>query len=171
MEASKPRSVAVFLQASSVPLTALGIATNWTSSNPSVLTVNSSGVITAVGVGTATISATVNGVTSAPSASITVSTAPVLDSAVTLENEWSFNETGGTNAYDSISSSNITLDGGTSLDNGVLTLPGGGGNWAQFPNGILSTYNSITIETWLTDNAGTTWARAWSIGGQHHRAE
>jgi hypothetical protein len=47
-----------------------------------------------------------------------------------------------------------------------LTLPGGAGNYAQFPNGILSTYsNSITIETWLTDNAGLTWARPWSFGG------
>ena len=48
-----------------------GFATNWTSSNPGVLTVNSSGVITAVNTGSATVSATVNGVTGT-SASITV---------------------------------------------------------------------------------------------------
>ncbi len=51
-------------------------ATNWVSSNPSILTVNSSGLITAVSGGTATVSATVNGVT-ATSPTITVaSTAP-----------------------------------------------------------------------------------------------
>ena len=44
-------------------LLATGDATNWTSSNPSVLTVNSSGLITGVGAGTATVSATVGGVT------------------------------------------------------------------------------------------------------------
>jgi len=90
---------------------------------------------------------------------------PCLLSAQTLQHRWSFNESGGTTAFDSIEGSNITLFGSTSLGGGVLTLPGGGGNWAQFPNGILSSNNSITIETWLTDNGGLTWARAWSFGG------
>src|ERR1700722_12345978 len=92
---------------------------------------------------------------------------PCLLSAQTLQHEWSFNEpSGSTTATDSIAGANITLLGSTSLGSGVLALPGGGGNYAQFPNGILSTYsNSITIETWLTDNAGQTWSRAWSFGG------
>jgi uncharacterized protein YjdB len=229
-----------FIQASGVKLTS--VATNWTSSNLSVLTVSSSGLITGVSGGSATVSATVNGVT-ATSALITVSstqptptqvfgnvTAVVGDKVVLnaqafggslvyqwsfnsvpisgetsstltltniqltqtgtyalsitnsagatnisavltvvspiLQHEWSFNESGGTTAVDSISSSNITLLGGTSLGGGALTLPGGAGNYAQFPNGILSTYsNSITIETWFTDNGGLTWARPWSFGG------
>jgi len=229
-----------FLQVANVVLTS--VATNWTSSNPTVLTVSSSGLITAQSGGSATVSATVNGVT-ATSVSITVSdTAPTITqgpvsqtnvvgdnlsfsvqalggnlsyqwslnatpltgatastlvlinvqlgqagtysvlvsnnistvstSAVLtvvspiLQHEWSFNESGGTTAVDLISSSNITLLGGTSLGGGVLTLPGGAGNYAQFPNGILSTYsNSITIETWFTDNGGLTWARPWSFGG------
>lgn len=229
-----------FIQVSGVVLTS--VATNWTSSNPGVFSVSSSGLITAQSGGSATVSATVNGVT-ATSVSITVSsTAPTITqgpvsqtnvvgdnlsfsvqalggnlsyqwslnatplmgatastlalknvqlgqagtysvlvsnnistisaSAVLtvvspiLQHEWSFNESGGATAVDSISSSNITLLGGTSLGGGVLTLPGGAGNYAQFPNGILSTYsNSITIETWFTDNAGLTWARPWSFGG------
>ena len=65
-----------FVNASGIPVTA--VATNWISSNPSALTVNSSGLITAVGTGSATISATVNGVTGT-SASITVpNSAPVI---------------------------------------------------------------------------------------------
>ena len=229
-----------FVQVANVTLTSA--ATNWTSSNASVLTVSSSGLITAQSGGSATVSATVNGVT-ATSVSITVSsTAPAISqgpvsqtnvlgdslsfsvqalggslsyqwslnstpiagatnnsliitnvaltqagtygvlvsnsistanaSAVLtvlppiLQHQWSFNESGGTTAVDSISSSNITLLGGTSLGGGVLTLPGGAGNYAQFPNGILSSYsNSITIETWFTDNGGLTWARPWSFGG------
>ena len=230
-----------FLQVSGVPLTA--VVTNWISSNPAVLTVNGSGLITAQSGGSATVSATVGGVTQA-SALISVSdTAPVIlqkpvnqtviahdaadfsvlalggnlsyqwsfdgtpisgatnatlalpyvayteagtysvlvsnDISTTnvsatltviapvLQHEWSFNEpSGSTTATDSIAGANITLLGSTSLGGGVLTLPGGGGNYAQFPNGILSTYsNSITIETWLTDNAGQTWSRAWSFGG------
>jgi uncharacterized protein YjdB len=230
-----------FLQVSDVPLTA--DVTNWSSSNPGVLTVNGSGLITAQSGGSATVSATVGGFKQA-SALITVSdTAPVLlqkpvnqtviahdaadfnvqalggnlsyqwsfdgtpipgatnatlalpyvayteagtygvlvsnDISTTnvsatltviapiLQHEWSFNEpVGSTTATDSIAGANITLLGSTSLGGGVLMLPGGGGNYAQFPNGILSTYsNSITIETWLTDNAGQTWSRAWSFGG------
>ncbi len=61
--------VGSFLQVAGVPVTA--DATNWISSNPGVLTVNGNGVITAIGPGSATISATVAGVT-ATSATITV---------------------------------------------------------------------------------------------------
>ena len=50
-------------QVSNVSLTAA--VTNWTSSNPSTLSVSSSGLITANSGGTATVSATVNGVTAA----------------------------------------------------------------------------------------------------------
>ena len=90
---------------------------------------------------------------------------PFTLSAQTLQHDWSFNENGGSTATDSVAGANITLLGGTSLGGGVLTLPGGSGNYAQLPNGILSTNNSVTIETWLTDNGGETWARAWSFGG------
>jgi hypothetical protein len=62
-----------FVQASGVNLT--GAATNWTSSNPNVLTVSGSGLITAVNGGTAAVSATVDGV-SATSATITVASTP-----------------------------------------------------------------------------------------------
>ncbi|HEX4342852.1 MAG TPA: LamG domain-containing protein, partial [Verrucomicrobiae bacterium] len=91
---------------------------------------------------------------------------PVLLQAQTLKNEWSFNESGGTTAFDSISSSNITLVGGASLGGGALTLPGGTGNYASLPDGILSTLtNSMTIETWFTDTGGQMWSRIWSFGG------
>ena len=62
-----------FAGASGVPVT--GFVTNWSSSNPSVLTVNGSGLITAVNTGSATISAILNGVTGT-SASITVTSSP-----------------------------------------------------------------------------------------------
>ena len=58
-----------FQNAAGVAVT--GYATNWTSSNPNILTVNSSGLITAGNTGSATVSATVNGVTGT-SSSITV---------------------------------------------------------------------------------------------------
>src|ERR1039457_618675 len=91
---------------------------------------------------------------------------PIALRAQTLKNEWSFNEGGGSTAVDSISSSNITLVGGTSLGGGALTLPGGAGDYAQLPDGILSTFTgSMTIETWFTENNAHTWARVFTIGG------
>ncbi len=138
-------------------LLATADATNWVSGNTSILTVNSNGVISAVGLGTTTVSATIAGI-NVTSGNITVT-------SQTLQHEWSFNESGGTTAFDSIGGANVTLQGTTSLGGGVLTLPGGAGNYATFPNGILSSNNSVTIETWLTDNAGQTWSRAWSFGG------
>lgn len=59
-----------FIQVSSAPITAL--ATNWVSSNPSAVIVSSNGVVTAIAHGTATISATFNGITGT-SSTITVS--------------------------------------------------------------------------------------------------
>src|SRR5882762_7429359 len=107
------------------------------------------------------------GVTSyAIAATLLILSLPAGLQAQTLVNEWSFNESNGSTAFDSISSSNITLVGGASLGGGALTLPGGSGNYAKFPDGILSTYtNSMTIETWFTDVGGLTWARVFSIGG------
>jgi uncharacterized protein YjdB len=144
-------------QTGSTDLLATADATNWVSGNTSVLTVNSNGVISAVGLGITTVSATIAG-THVTSGNITVT-------PQTLQHEWSFNESGGTTAADSVGGANITLLGATSLGGGVLTLPGGSGNYASLPAGILSSNNSITIETWLTDNGGQTWARAWSFGG------
>jgi uncharacterized protein YjdB len=67
---------ASFLQATNVPVTSAAI--DWTSSDTNILTVSSSGLITALSGGNATVSATVGGVT-ATSASITVAlTAPII---------------------------------------------------------------------------------------------
>ena len=65
------RQLEILRTASGVTVT--GGATNWTSSDTNVLSVNSSGLITALSGGTATVSATVDGVT-ATSATITVAT-------------------------------------------------------------------------------------------------
>ncbi len=156
--ATQPANFAVTLPQTGVTsLVATADATNWISSNPGVLTVSSNGLITGVGLGTATVTATVGGV-AATSAVITVV-------SQMLQHEWSFNESSGTTAYDSVGNANITLQGGAALGGGVLALPGGSGNYAQFPDGIVASNYSITIETWLTDNGGITWARAWSFGG------
>jgi hypothetical protein len=62
-----------FADASAVPVTSF--VSNWSSSNPSVLSVNGSGLITAVSTGSAAVSATLNGVTGT-SISITITSSP-----------------------------------------------------------------------------------------------
>ena len=148
---------------------ATGLATNWVSSNPNVVQVRSSGVITGVGFGSATVQATVNGVT-ATSPTIFV-TAPQ-----TLLHRYSFVS----DASDSVGGAawNGTIvapNGGTNatISNG-LTLPGGGGGgysgYVAFPSGILTNTTSLTIECWVTQNTANQWATIWDFannGGQN----
>ncbi|MGP8021819.1 MAG: Ig-like domain-containing protein, partial [Limisphaerales bacterium] len=69
----------------------------YTSSNPNVATVDTNGMVTAVGAGSATLTATVGALTSTNSVTITV--VPV---NATLIHRYSFNETSGTTASDSV---------------------------------------------------------------------
>jgi hypothetical protein len=218
----------------------------WTSSNPGVLTVGASGLITAVSGGSAIINATVGG-TIGTSASITVplaypaitqqplplneyvggtavftvaaiggdlsyqwldGTTPISGatnssltltplaltnagtytvvvanalgvadsvpatltvSAPALVHRWSFN----TDDNDSVGGANGTNMNGAYLDGkGNVVIPGSGflstdddAPYVAFPPGIMTNLNSITVETWVTDNAGSIWAEVWCFGG------
>jgi uncharacterized protein YjdB len=138
-------------------------ATNWTSSRPSVLTVDSSGLITGVGVGTATVSAMVAGVPTGSSGPITVM-------PVTLEHRYSFVS----DATDSVGGDDGTLvapNGGASatISNGLI-LPGnrnggfGFSGYVALPGGILTNTTSLTVECWVTQNQGNGWAEIWDFG-------
>lgn len=143
---------------------AASIATNWVSSNPSVLQVNaSSGVIVGVGLGNATVRATVNGVTA-------TSPAIFVTSPQTLVHRYSFVA----DASDSVGGANGTIvaPGNTNglpatISNG-LTLPGGGGpgysGYLTLPGGILTNTTSMTIECWVSQSNGNTWAQIFNFG-------
>jgi uncharacterized protein YjdB len=149
-------------QTGTADLPATSDATNWTSSNPSVLAVNSNGLITGVGVGTATVSAKVGGV-SATSGTITV-TGPQ-----TLLHRYSFVS----DASDSVGGADGTIVppgnvNGTNvvISNGLFLSGGGGGGYSGYvtlPSGILTNTTSLTIECWLTQNAANTWATPWDF--------
>jgi len=137
-------------------------ATNWVSSNPNVLAVETNGVIAAVGYGSATISATVSGVTGT-SPTIFV-TAPQ-----TLLHRYSFVS----DASDSVGGSawngtvvNPTGGSDATIANG-LTLPGGGSGgysgYVSFPSGILTNTTSLTVECWVTQNTANGWATIWDF--------
>lgn len=83
-------------------------------------------------------------------------------SAQTLQHRYSF----ATDASDSIGAANGTLVGNASITNNSLKLPGGGTSanpqgYVSLPSGIVSSDTSITVECWMTDTAGSTWAEVW----------
>lgn len=147
----------------SANLPATGDATNWVSSNPSVLAVNANGVITGVGVGSATVSATVGGVTGT-SGTITV-TGPQ-----TLLHRYSFvsdaSDSVGGPTWNGTAVAPTGAGSAVTFNNGLI-LPGGGGpgfsGYVALPPGILTNTTSITVETWVSQNTANTWAEVWDF--------
>jgi uncharacterized protein YjdB len=146
-------------------LLATSDATNWSSSNPAVLTVNSGGVITGVGPGSATISATVDGFIGT-SGEITVS-------PLSLEHRYSFvsdaSDSVGGPAWDGTVVAPAGGGGAATISNG-LVLPGntvggfGYSGYVSLPGGILTNTTSLTVECWMTQNQRNEWAEVWDFG-------
>ena len=134
-----------FASVSNVNVTTLG--STFASSDPTVLTVSSNGVIKAVGVGTATITGTYSG--KSDTKSITV-TAP----QTTLAHRWSFNEASGTTVADSIGNATGTLGGTALLGSGAVALDGVGG-YVQLPGHLIDGDSAVTVEAWATIDSAT----------------
>lgn len=124
----------------------------YTSSNTNVVSINSLGQLVAVGPGSATITATVGGVTDTKVINVSASNPE-------LKHRWSFNESpGATTVADSVGGANGTVVPGT---NGTITLGGGeaafpttgvynGAPFINLPAGIISSRTNVTIEMWAT---------------------
>jgi len=98
-------------------------------------------------------------------AALTLFALPIMLEAQTLQHRYSFTS----DVSDSIGGANGTLLGNAQISNGALDLPGGGNSdnpqgYVTLPNGIASSDTSITVDCWLTDNAGGVWAEAWCFG-------
>ncbi len=113
----------------------------YVSSNPNVATVDTNGVVTAVGIGSATISATVGSFASATNVTLTV--VPVV---ATPAHRYRF----ASEARDSVGSANGTLNGDATISGGQLVLSGNLGSSVSLPAGILTGVNKVTIEAWAT---------------------
>jgi hypothetical protein len=118
----------------------------YTSSNPSVVAVDSNGVATAIAPGTATLSAVVGVFTSTNTVAITV-----VNNSARLIHRYSFTNSSGTSTADSIGGTNYTaqLLGGATLGGGTVSLDGATGR-VQLPPGILAGLDEVTIETWAS---------------------
>ena len=120
------------------------------SDDPNVFNVNSSGVLSATGIGTAHLTGIydyISGNSSTfytNSAVITVSPGP----PPVLVHRYSFTSA----ASDSVGGPawNGTLPNGGTFAGGQLTLSSNSQQYVQLPAGILSNYTALTIETWAT---------------------
>jgi hypothetical protein len=113
----------------------------YSSSNPSVATIDVNGLLTAVGPGTSTLTATVGAFSSTNSVTITVT-----PSGGTLIHRYSFT----TDASDSVGGADGVLNGDATVEGGQLILDGTQGSSVSLPAGILSGLNEVTIEAWVT---------------------
>ncbi len=141
-----------------------GLGTIYQSSNTNVVTVDTNGVLRAVGIGTVTITARYGSMSDSKLVSVA---APPL----ALKNRWSFNETSGTTATDSVGGKHGTLMGSAYFSGGgEVILDGSSGTYVELPPGIVTNYNQVTFETWVTVSSATpnnTAARLFVFGGTH----
>ncbi len=83
-----------------------------------------------------------------------------------LVHRYSFSETGGTTASDSVGGPawNGTVLNNATLANGQLTLASASSQYAGLPAGIVSTLTNFTIEAWARLNTPAGWARIFDFG-------
>jgi hypothetical protein len=115
----------------------------YSSSNPSVATIDTNGIVTAVGSGSATLTATVGAFNTINSVTLTVVPTPA-----TLIHRYSF--TGTDDTSDSVGSAPGSLNGTATTTGGQLVLDGTQGTSMTLPAGILSGLSEVTIEAWAT---------------------
>jgi hypothetical protein len=84
----------------------------------------------------------------------------------TMLHRWSFNETSGTIAHDSIGGANGTLMGNASFNGGYAVLPNTGSatdnSYVSIPGGLLNSLSAVTVECWVTNNG---WANGNTFVG------
>jgi hypothetical protein len=118
-----------------------------TSSDTHIISIGTNKLLTAGNPGTAILTAVYQGITN--SASITVLRPPL----ATLIHRYSFGETGGSTAHDSIGGADATLEGAAAFDNSGNVMPdGSSGCHVSLPVGVLTNLTAVTFETWLTNN-------------------
>ncbi len=161
-EGSSVKVVAHYSQAGDIDVTA---DAELTSSDESVATTYVGGYgekrFGGVAAGTATISATYEGVTGTLDVT-------VLPETYVLANRYSFDD----GVKDSVGGADGTLYGNATVADGMLHLDGQGdtgsltdGSFAALPADIMSSFGSYTIETWARANTGNAgWGRVWDFG-------
>jgi len=146
-----PAIYADYQYATNVPIASDSALALASSNTNSVLVVANQ--LQTLGVGSsATLTATYQGLTASQ-------TVHVVRQAAVLLHRWSFGETSGTTAHDSVGTANGTLQGSaTFTGSGYVNLPNPGsapqtGNsYVSIPGGLLNSLSAVTVECWVTNN-------------------
>jgi alpha-L-fucosidase len=124
--------------------------TNWIPSGTTTVSMNAN-----VYVGLAVCSHNDGTICQAQFDNVTFSTSasPVIASPLpTLIHRYSFNETSGTIAHDSVGGANGTLNGGAIFDGGGhVVLNGTSGTYVSLPGNLLAGLSNVTLEAWVTN--------------------
>lgn len=133
-----------------------GVALTFSDTN--VVTIDATGKLQPQHLGTATITSVFQGHTN----SLTVTVAAP---AVSLAHRYSFSETSGTTAHDSVGTADATLLGGATLTGTGLVALDGSSGYIQLPAGAISSLgDNLTVEMWLTNNNSAPWSRIFDFG-------
>jgi Concanavalin A-like lectin/glucanases superfamily/Bacterial Ig-like domain (group 2) len=141
------QALATFASVSGVPVTTL--ATNWSSSDPTVARVNQNGLITAIGAGSASISATYRGVTGNATVNVAGAPPPI------LSHRYSF-DLGDARDTGVVGGGDGTVVGGPTFANGMLTIADVN-SYISLPGHLFDTNLEVTLETWcvVAANSGS----------------
>jgi hypothetical protein len=139
-----------------------GFGAQFTSSDTNIFAVTADGLVTAVGVGTATLTGSFNSFQDGLSITVTNPPPPI----VTLVHRYSFNEAVGSTVEPDLQGSADGVVLGTASYNGTgqLALDGTAGSYVNLPNGIISVLSNATFEAWITHNSTRWWERIFDFG-------
>jgi hypothetical protein len=131
----------------------------FTSLTPSVVSINTNGVVKALSAGIAQVVASYGGLSATNSLQVT-------EPPTVLTHRYSFTS----DASDSIGGANGTLMGDASVSGGQLVLDGTTGCYLSLPAGQINiaTNTSVTIEAWVTFGDPSTWAYLFGFGNTNN---
>ena len=131
----------------------------YATSDPTIVTVTSSGRIFATGLGSATVSASYKN---------QINNVVIQVSNPVLAHRYSFTS----DASDSVGGPawDGTLEGAATISGGAVQLPGGtlsadpSASYVSLPANLVTNFTGITLEAWVTDLGSPDWARIWDLG-------
>lgn len=133
---------------------------SYNSSNPAVATVDSTGLVTGISVGTATITATYNGQAYHATVKVIVDTG--------LKAWYKFDETSGSSSADASGYGNTgTVNGGaawTTGQTGNAVVLDGTNDYIALPAGVFVGADTITISAWVNLDTASNWTRIFDFG-------
>ncbi len=123
-----------------------------TSSDTNIVLVRANNMLQTFRPGTATLTATYLGKTD--------STTVTVQNVGTLTHRYSFTN----DATDSVGVAHGVLQGSATVAGGSLVLDGTGGTFLDLPPSLLTNYDAVTVDAWVTFNASPSWIRLWYFG-------